>query len=224
MLTSAQRATLDYHLRKTNLLTNEELIIELTDHYTTTLGDYLAQGLPFQAALTTVQGSFGGRKGLQKMERQYNRVTFRRYDALFMKYVREQGRWPHLLVPLLFYGLTYWATTHRPRPTIFSVDNLTDSLWGGFAIGATVGLILKFFQLVLQNGFIGRNLSYKAIYLATRFLPITLFQYVFSAVLVYYAQFFPPYVYEAALSACISITVTYMLSYSRFYQSVFKIS
>jgi hypothetical protein len=222
MLTPAQQSTLDYHLRETNLLTNEELILELTDHYTTALSERIAQGMTFETALTDTQHAFGGRKGLQKMERQYNRVTFRRYDSLFMGYVQQQSRWPRVLLSVLIYALAYWTMTHTDRPTSFSLSMFTNTVWGGFALGTTGGLILQFLRLVFQQGIVGRNISPKALYLITRFLPINLFQYGFIAAMINWAHLFPPYVYEAALSACAPMAITYMLSYGQFYQAVFK--
>ena len=223
MLTPDQQSTLNYHLRVTNLLINEELILELTDHYTNALNERVATGMTFETALTDVQRTFGGRKGLQRMERQYNNVTFKKYDILFMDYVREQGRWPRLLLPMSLYFVSFWAMTHKPKPTIFSATNLIFSMWGGMALGFyTIFLLTKFSQLIVRNSFAGKSLPHEAIYLVTRFLPIILFQYAFSAVLVYFAQSLPPYIYEASMSASASMTIVYMLSYSRFYQSILK--
>ncbi|WP_080054524.1 hypothetical protein [Spirosoma aerolatum] len=222
MLTPSQQADLDYHLREVNLLTNEELILELTDHYTVALTEYMTQGMTFETALTEVQKAFGGRKGLQKMEQQYNQVTFRRYDTLFMNYVQQQRKWPHLLVPLLIYSMVYWATTHVARPTSCTVDRLLLTPLGGFALGSTIGLLIQACRFLLQQNGLKRNLSPKAIYVITRFLPINLLLYGFAIALVYWAQLFPPYVYEATLATLAALGVSYMLSYSKFHQSVFK--
>lgn len=220
MLTPAQQATLDYHLRETIQLSNEDLILELIDHYTIALDDRLRQGMTFESALNDVQNGFGGRKGLQKMERQYNRVTYKQYDTLFMNYVRQQNRWPYSIVPLLIYAIIFWTTNHTPRPLSFSFNGLLC----GFALGSTGGLLIQFFRLLFQQSIVNRNISYKAIYLATRFLPINIFMYGLIAALINWAQLFPPYVYEATLSACVSAGVAYMLGYGHFYQSVFKSS
>ncbi len=201
-------------------LSNEELILELIDHYTIALDDRMEQGIPFETALGDVQNGFGGRKGLQKMERQYNRVTYKQYDTLFMNYVRQQNRWPYSIVLLLIYAIIFWTTTHTPRPLSLSFNGLLC----GFALGSTGGLLIQFFRLLFQQSIGNRNISYKAIYLATRFLPINLVLYGLMAALINWAQLFPPYVCEATLSACVSIAVAYMLGYAHFYQSVFKSS
>ena len=224
MLTPDQLTAIDYHLRETNSLTNEALILELTDHYTNALNERMASGVTFETALTDVQQAFGGRKGLQKMERQYNKLTYKKYDVLFMDYVREQGQWPRLLLPLSFYILSFWMATNLHRPISFSFEIFTNSVWGVYALGTTAGLILQFLRLVIRHGIYRKNFSPEAIYLLTRFLPINLIQYIFCTVTVYYAQVFPPYVYEAMLSAFVTMTFIYMLSYSRFYQSILKIS
>ena len=222
MLTSVQRAALDYHLRQVNRLTNEEFMLEMADHYTDAINERMVKGMPFAMALTDIQRAFGGRKGLQTMERQYNRVTFRRYDALWMEQIREQGRWPHFLFPVVVFFVTYWITTHTPRPVSFSIDVLTNGPWRGFLVGSILGHIIMIFYLIIKDGFRGKNFSYKATYLATRFLPITVMLYGICALLTYINSYLPPFIYEAVLSWCASITVSYMLAYSRFYQAVFK--
>ena len=136
-LTLSQQAALDYHLRETNLLTNEELIMELTDHYTTALTERMDQNMTFETALTGIQMAFGGQKGLQKMERQYNRVTFRHYDE----------RWRQALI-IQFHTLALWWYTvpvyvallflswfiYKPNPT-------TGVSWNRFSAGALEGFV-----------------------------------------------------------------------------------
>ena len=153
MLTPNQLITIDNHLRRANRLTNEELIQELTDHYTAALSERMAQGMPFDTALADVEQAFGGRQGLQKMERGYNRITFRQYDSLWLQYIRKQGRWPHCLMPLFVFGVVYWTTTDMSRPTSFSIDTLIHTPWFGFILGSIAGLIIKFIQLTIQGAF-----------------------------------------------------------------------
>ncbi|WP_461066887.1 hypothetical protein [Spirosoma horti] len=218
MLTSAQLSTIDQHLRKENWLLNEDLIAELTDHYIQGISERLDQGMEFSVALRDIHTGFGGRKGLLKMERHYNRVTYRQYDTLFMKIAQQQNRWPYLLTPVSIYAIVFWATTHTSRPISFSFNSLLCS----FALGSIGGLLIQFFRLLFQQGIYNRNISYKAIYLATRFLPITIFLYGFIAALTNWAHLFPPYVYEGTLSACVSIAVVYMVAYSHFHKAIFK--
>ncbi|GAB3890821.1 hypothetical protein [Spirosoma agri] len=119
MLTPDQLTAIDRHLREINLLTNEELILELTDHYTIALDERLAHGLSFETAITDVQSAFGGSKGLQKMERQYNRVTFRHYDERGLQALLAQFQKPlvgQTLIAVLAIFLFSWLT-HKTRLT-----------------------------------------------------------------------------------------------------------
>lgn len=221
MLTSGQLTAIDCHFRKENRLTNEGLIQELTDHYTNAVNERIAQGMNFETALTAIQQAFGGTSGLQKMERQYNRVTFHKYDLLWMQYIRKQGRWPYCLMPLFMFGVIYWTSTQTGRPASFSVDAPVHNPWFGFILGSIIGFVIKFGQLVVQGGIRGKNFPYKAIYLATRVLPIAVLLYGICAGLTYLNAYIPPYVYEVTMSACASMTVAYIISYSQFHQSAF---
>jgi hypothetical protein len=222
MLTTDQLTAINYHLREENRLTNEDLITELTDHYTDALNERMMHGLPFESALTDVQQAFGGVSGLQKMERGYNRITFQKYDSLWMKYIQKQGQWPHCLVPLFLFGIIYWTTTHIARPAAFSLDTLIRNPWFGFILGSIVGLTIKFCQLVVQGGIRGKNFPYRALYIVTRVIPIALLLYSICAGLTYLNTYLPPFVYEATMSACAALAVTYTISYSQFYQAVYK--
>ncbi|WP_020605103.1 hypothetical protein [Spirosoma spitsbergense] len=221
-LTPDQLTAIDNHLRQENRLTNEALLQELTDHYTTALSERVAQGMPFESALSDVQQAFGGHKGLQKMERGYNRITFQQYDSLWMKYIRKQGRWPHCLMPLFVFGVVYWTTTDMSRPTSFSVGTLVYTPWFGFILGSIAGLLIKFIQLVVQGGIRGKNFPYKARYLVTRVIPVALLLYGISVGLTYLNAYLPPFVYETTLSACAALIIMYTISYSQFYQAVSK--
>ncbi len=70
-LTPDQLATIDRHLRKENWLLNEDLIAELTDHYTTAISNRMTEGQAFSESLIDVYKGFGWRKGLLKMEEEY---------------------------------------------------------------------------------------------------------------------------------------------------------
>lgn len=97
MLTPAQLATIDNHLRKENWLLNEDLIAELTDHYIDGICERLDQGMEFEVALRDIHSGFGGRVGLLKMEEDYQTQKVRRVNAMEWTLVRSfvQGsRWP----------------------------------------------------------------------------------------------------------------------------------
>lgn len=173
MLTPAQQSTLDYHLRETNLLTNEELILELTDHYTAALLDRMAQGMTFEIALTDTQEAFGGRKGLQKMERQYNRVTFRHYDERWLQTLRTQFHKPLLwqqTVPVfaVIYVCSLLILIQDPivSPKWASfAEGIWQGLLGGILIGS-LGLLWPYMKAIFRHGL--HNVPVKVLYLVKR--------------------------------------------------------
>jgi hypothetical protein len=106
MLTSAQLTAIDQHLRKENWLLNEDLIAELTDHYVNGISERLAQDMAFDMALREMHTGFGGRKGLLKMEEDYQVQTHRKRGMLEWQLVRSfmhGSRWP--ITACLFIGL-----------------------------------------------------------------------------------------------------------------------
>ncbi|MCX6218891.1 hypothetical protein [Spirosoma sp.] len=183
MLTPAQQSTLGYHLRETNLLTNEELILELTDHYTTALLDRMAQGMTFETALTDTQQAFGGRNGLQKMERQYNRVTFRQYDERWRQALVMQFQKPLLwrqTLPIYAVILLLSFVIYSPNPA--NGLELDDDFYYGFASGTLLGFIILLMSLmwpylktVFRHGFY--NVPTEALYLVTRHSVLLLIMY-----------------------------------------------
>lgn len=173
-LTPAQLSTVDQHLRETNLLTNEELIIELTDHYTTAVIEHMVQGMTFATALSDTQQAFGGHKGLQKMERQYNRVTFRHYDERWRQAVISQFQKPLLwrqtipvcaiLILLSFFGYS---------PDLANEAELDSDFYTGFITGTMTGfvvlimsLVWPYLKTVFRYGI--HNVPTEALYLITR--------------------------------------------------------
>ncbi|MCX6218889.1 hypothetical protein [Spirosoma sp.] len=89
MLTPAQLTAIDQHLRKENWLLNEDLITELTDHYINGITDRLAQGMAFDLALREIHTGFGGRKGLLKMEEDYQVQRYRKLGQLEWQVIRS---------------------------------------------------------------------------------------------------------------------------------------
>ncbi|AUD04693.1 hypothetical protein [Spirosoma pollinicola] len=97
MLTPTQLTAIDQHLRKENWLLNEELIDELKDHYTEGIEERLSQGMAFDVALREIQAGFGGRKGLLKMEEDFQVHNHRKIGQLEWKFVRSfmhGAKWP----------------------------------------------------------------------------------------------------------------------------------
>ncbi|SOD89769.1 hypothetical protein [Spirosoma fluviale] len=88
-LTPAQLTAIDQHLRKENWLLNEDLITELTDHYINGISDRLASGTAFDVALREIHTGFGGRKGLLKMEEDYQVQSYRKHAQLEWQLIRS---------------------------------------------------------------------------------------------------------------------------------------
>ena len=226
MLTSAQQASLDYHLRETNLLTNEELILELTDHYTTAHHERITQGMTFEKALIDIQQAFGGRKGLQKMERQYNKVTFRRYDSVLMNYVREQGKWPEYLVPLIVFSFAFWIAVTVLKPVPFSFQTVFNSFGTSLSIGFLVGIVLglpwwNYFKSLIKQGF--HNVPTKVVYMLTRFGSAFALIFVFACMSAYVAPYLPFYLGEVLLAICFVMVSVLVRSHRLMYDRFFKI-
>ncbi len=177
MLPYAQQSALDYHLRETNLLTNEELILELTDHYAIALSERMTHGMTFETAITDIQRNFGGRKGLQKMERQYNRVTFRNYDERWRQALIRQFQKPLLwrqTLPICTILLLSSFVGYSPNPAnSLALDN---DFCYGFATGTLLGIMsftFPYLKAVFKYGI--HNVPAEALYLITRhsvLLPI----------------------------------------------------
>ena len=87
-LSPDQLQAIDQHLRKANWLLNEDLITELTDHYVAGIEDHLTQGVSFESAVTAVHTGFGGRKGLLKMEEEYQKQKYRAVGRLEWQTIR----------------------------------------------------------------------------------------------------------------------------------------
>lgn len=182
MLTPAQLATIDYHLRETNLLTNEELILELADHYTTAILERMEQGMTFETALNETQQAFGGRKGLQKMERQYNRVTFRHYDEQWRQALISQFQKPLLwrkTMPSYALLLLLSFIVLLPDPiTTSKWVNFSDGMLTGLSSGvliSTLGMLWPYLKATFQHGF--HNVPAETLYLLKRrsILMLTLY-------------------------------------------------
>ena len=109
MLTPAQLKLIDKHLRSDNWLLNNDLIAELTDHYVDAISDKLTEKVPFELALQDVHRSFGGRKGLLKMEENYSKMeaqtNLRVYRDVFKKAFQRPGLGYTLLIWAICYGI-----------------------------------------------------------------------------------------------------------------------
>lgn len=224
MLTLHQEWTLYDCLRKQNQLTNEDLIRDLTDSFTADVQEQLDKGAGFETALAAVVDTFGGQTGLQRMERRYNRITFRRYDALWTRYWHKRVSSFHVL-PLLIYGLVYWKVITLPKPRFDSLHDLVNSPWGGVGAGIVLGLLLglplgSYLYSLARRGF--HNLPTPVVYVLTRFVPLLSVAYLISGIVLYLASYLPQPVYAALLTTCILLTLALLLSYRHLHQQLFE--
>ncbi len=147
-LTPDQLITIDRHLRKENWLLNEELIAELTDHYVTGISDRMAQGQAFGEALIEVYKGFGWRKGLLKMEEDFQnsqaRGNVRAIKTLFLNYFQLPCIGVTLLIFTVFYTL---VLLYKVSSGHFSPDWLTYPA----LLGMCVVYILAFVHLIRNH-------------------------------------------------------------------------
>lgn len=108
-LTADQLLAIDRHLRKDNLLLNEALITELTDHYIAGLEDLMSTGTSFEKALAAIHTGFGGRKGLLALEEKSNEQVVKRLISEFMTALLLYARPPRLVLSLLILTFAFWA-------------------------------------------------------------------------------------------------------------------
>ncbi|GAB3026781.1 hypothetical protein [Spirosoma pulveris] len=145
MLTPAQLTAIDQHLRKENWLLNEDLISELTDHYINGITDRLAQGMAFDMALREIHTGFGGRKGLLKMEEDYQVHNHRKLVQLEWQFVRSfmhGAKWP--FTACLFVGL-YAVNSYTGEENIVRTGLSFGFLFVTISVLASVAQSLYFF-------------------------------------------------------------------------------
>ncbi len=133
MLTLEYQYRIDELLRQENLLTNEDLIAELTDHYSVALESRLEQSVDTETALQSINADFGGRKTLQKLERSYNRVSFRRYDGVWWTSVKALFE-PKKLALLVLWWL-FWAYSVWTTPQSWTSSDALSGSYAGFIFG-----------------------------------------------------------------------------------------
>lgn len=148
-LTPDQLAAIDHHLRKENWLLNEDLIAELTDHYVAGLEDRIANETTFKAALRDVHTSFGGRKGLLKMEKEYQVQTAKSNGRLVRQLFLSYFQRPRLSITFTLFAGVYGLI--RLVPFIGGVLD-SDKRWLFYpAMGGLIILYLVSFAQLIQR-------------------------------------------------------------------------
>ena len=147
MLTPDQLIAIDRHLRKENWLLNEDLIAELTDHYIAGLDDRMAAGMTFDAALRAVHTDFGGRKGLLKMEEEYQVQKFRRIGLSEWQMVHSFIKGPRWPITVALFGCLYTLNIHSGQAELIRTALGAGSIFVTFSVlGSVVQTLLFFYQ------------------------------------------------------------------------------
>ncbi len=155
MLTQNQREAVDHHLRKDNWLLNEDLIVELTDHYIAGLEERTVQGMSFDAALQAIHADFGGRKGLLAMEEAFNANQYQHARRMFRLAMLSYFRMPKLTYTLLIAALIVFLSVENAIWQYAAYAPL-------YAMGIFFGhLLLLFVYYLIRSGSTRRSQQVK---------------------------------------------------------------
>lgn len=151
MLTPAQLTLIDKHLRSDNWLLNNELIAELTDHYVDAISDKLAENVPFDLAIQDVHRSFGGRKGLLKMEENYQKTQAQTNSRVYRDAFKKAFQWPGIGYTLLTWLGSYGLIRTLPIAWFRAqIDRFSDVVFFGMMSVLVALFIYAFVQLFQQ--------------------------------------------------------------------------
>ncbi|AUD04692.1 hypothetical protein [Spirosoma pollinicola] len=129
MLTPAQLTAIKQHLRETNLLSNEELILELTDHYSLAIEDQLAQGTTFDTALATADAGFGNQPGLLSLEKHYTNASNLAFWQTVLHKLKDYTALPRLIGLFSLTGILYYLLSNFWQATFCGLVILTITLY-----------------------------------------------------------------------------------------------
>ncbi len=143
MLTPDQLTAIDRHLRKENWLLNEDLILELTDHYINGISERITQGMAFDVALREIYRNFGGRPGLLKMEEEKGKIHSSVIGRELRRLIGSYFLPPRLSLTLSLLGFAYWAT----------IEGLVGEWLGWASVSFMVISTMPLIILFLRNGY-----------------------------------------------------------------------
>lgn len=106
-----QLQAINWQLHHNNVLVNDALIAELTDHFAAAIAGRMATGEDFDAAGQHVLTQFGGWRGLADLQTQYVRAQNRAAWQAFGRIARQYVAGPRLLITLPLLTGTYWLLT-----------------------------------------------------------------------------------------------------------------
>lgn len=219
MLTLENQYRLDDLLRQENLLTNEDLIAELTDHYSVALEERLAQEQDAETALLAINADFGGRKGLQQLERKYNRVTFRRYDKLWWEFLKTMPKRSNDWLQL---GISMWCCYS------LVTDSNKDS-WAiyGFMIGISMFVLMglqlplwTYLKNMITKGY--HNPPTEVQYLMSRVVFVTTSFWLLGGLLMLLTSTLPQLGQSVIQALYLMAMFIYLMAYGKVYQHLYK--
>lgn len=138
MLLPEHTYEIDYFFRTVLRLSNEDLIAELTDHFSASIEEQMDRGITFPESLHTIFSDFGGRKGLQQMERQYNSITFRQFDKVWKEAILSQFHTPNLWVTVAVYVGVFALSFFIEQPQGEKVTTFFEGFPTGMLMGGMV--------------------------------------------------------------------------------------
>lgn len=213
-LTLAQQYTLDECLRRQNLLTNEDLILELTDHFMLSLDQQMADGVAFKTALASVVAGFGGRAELQRMERRYNSVTFGHYTDVWKQAALSQFRMPKLWFIIALFGCIIYlnmrsSATHNAGSYL---SGMATGIIGGLLLGVVFNGGSQYVVALVKRGF--HNPPTEIQYIITRCLTGALLLVGIGAGGFQFGQNWPFLLHPVLAAAYITGLYVFFVSYS----------
>ncbi|WP_080054525.1 hypothetical protein [Spirosoma aerolatum] len=152
MLSTDQLQAIDRHLRKDNWLVNEELIAELKDHYAEDIEERVTNGIQFEAVIQEIHNGFGGRKGLRKMEEEFQKAQAQNNGRIIRQKIASYFRLPRLVITCLLLLLVYYNTQTLANglTLIWNTSWLLAGLVVGVIILNAMLYGMAFFQLIQE--------------------------------------------------------------------------
>lgn len=202
MLTADQLKRIDSHLRRENWLLNHDLIAELTDHYADAISGKLAQNVSFELAIQDVHRSFGGRKGLLRMEENFQKTQARTNIRVYRRAWGQAFQWPGIVYTLLLWLGCYVLLINFPVARAIAWINEVD-FWPWFSL-----LLLAFSVSGVGLFLLHRRTQKSLFFLSSWSSP--LYVIIQSTFFIFYLAIFLPVQrmiehYPALSAACITL-------------------
>ena len=166
MLTTDQLAVLRQDLYKLANIEYDEVFNELLDHYATRTEDYMANGLGFTIASAKAWADLGSGKGIQRIQREYEKSLLSTVSDLHKAIIKSYFRWPTvattLLVGLLIYFITPFVNAKTLILCLYAVSFLP-ILFTVYGYRKNHDQLMKYgktaWQYIQNTGALGMNMG-----------------------------------------------------------------